>query len=58
VHQPGDRVRIRATGRRGIIVRADGLVLSVDVDGEVLVMAPQDVTNYSLAARKAWKTRP
>jgi uncharacterized protein (DUF4415 family) len=58
VHQSGDRVRIRATGVRGVILRTEDQVLFVDVDGEVSALEAREVTNFSLAARKAWRTRP
>jgi hypothetical protein len=59
----GDKVRVKAgdhTGERGVIEAVDGEKLLVrlgESDVKVRVTAEQ-VTNYSLAARKAWKTEP
>lgn len=43
---------------RAVIVRLEDDLLVVDVDGEFTTVNARDVTNYSLAARKAWQTRP
>lgn len=47
-------------GKRGIIVSAKGQTLTVRVEpGESAVLAkPCEITNYSLAARKAWVSMP
>jgi hypothetical protein len=61
--ETGDKVRLKAgvrSGERGVIERIDGGVYVVRLDqsqGTVRV-SPEDVTNYSLAARKAWVTEP
>ena len=61
--EAGDKVRIKTgshRGRRAVIERVDGGKLTVrleDSDTTVRVLA-KDVTNYSLAARKAWVTEP
>jgi hypothetical protein len=59
----GDKVRLKAgahTGARGVVEDVDGEKLLVRLersDVRVQVM-PEQVTNYSLAARKAWVTDP
>src|SRR6266568_3958365 len=60
--QLGDKVRIRSgsyVGVRGVIrSESDGLFeIQLDEDGIASVPA-KEVTNYSLAARRAWKTMP
>jgi uncharacterized protein (DUF4415 family) len=60
--QSGDRIRIRSgnyTGARGVIrSELDGL-LEVQLDESDIVTVPiKDVTNYSLAARRAWQVMP
>lgn len=61
--QPGDKVMLKAGGfrrRRGIVEASDGgkLVVRVVDVGVVIRVAADDVTNFSLAARKAWVTGP
>ncbi len=61
--QPGDKVRLKFgiyVGARGIIEALNGSVMVVRLDdgGSVVRVHPQDVTNFSLAARKAWVTGP
>jgi hypothetical protein len=59
----GDKVRVKTgdhTGERGLVEAVDGgklLVWLEKSDVKVRVTAEQ-VTNYSLAARKAWMTEP
>ncbi len=59
----GDKVRVKAgdhTGERGVVESVDGeklLVRLEKTDMKVHVTADQ-ITNYSLAARKAWVTGP
>ncbi len=60
--QPGDKVRIRSgsrTGARGIICnQVDGL-LEVEIGtNDIMRVTTEEITNYSLAARRAWKTMP
>ena len=61
--QPGDRVKLKDTnhfGMRGKVKGVSGSCLSIelaDVD-EVLQLTDGEVTNFSLAARKAWKSMP
>jgi hypothetical protein len=59
----GDKVRLKTgshQGERGVIVLVEGQLLHVRIDGgrAVVRAEPWEVTNYSLAARKAWKTEP
>ncbi|HYT45759.1 MAG TPA: hypothetical protein VEP90_25765 [Methylomirabilota bacterium] len=60
--QPGDKIRVRVgphTGARGIIqAELDGL-LEIQLDESNSINVPiKDVTNYSLAARRAWQVMP
>lgn len=60
--RPGDKARIRCgdcAGERGIItsVGADRIKIEIH-DGRLLEAASCDVTNYSLAARRAWQVMP
>ncbi len=58
----GDKVRLRSgphAGVRGVVRDAVSGLLEVEThDGSLLQVAPEDVTNYSLAARRAWQTMP
>src|SRR5947209_5750101 len=61
--EPGDKVRLKAVphvGVRGVVESLDGgkLVLRLDDSGQAVRASPEEVTNYSLAARKAWQTEP
>jgi hypothetical protein len=62
-HQQGDKVRVRKgpfAGKRGILRREEsgGWVVSFnDKDGHVTIRT-EDMTNYSLAARRAWHSMP
>src|SRR6266478_6511507 len=61
--ETGDKVRLKTRshlGARGIIEALDGeaLVVRLDGSGRKIRVNPREVTNYSLAARKAWKTEP
>jgi ribosomal protein L24 len=59
-HQVGDKIRISAgnqKGQRGTIQDVTNSSLEVRLEsGETVVVSPQEVTNFSLAARKAWRT--
>jgi len=59
-HHVGDKVRLRtggSKGLRGTILALPGDKLQVQLeDGKKIQAASQDVTNFSLAARKAWQT--
>lgn len=58
----GDKVRVRAGPNAGVraIIRAaaDGLLEVETAVGDVLLVSANDVTNYSLAARRAWQVMP
>jgi len=60
--QPGDKVRIRSSsymGARGIICAESGGQLEIQLDEGGIVSVPaKEVTNYSLAARRAWQAMP
>ena len=60
--QLGDKVRVR-TGSyaktRGVIQgMLDGLLAVQLDDSSIIHIASNDITNYSLAARRAWQTMP
>ncbi len=61
-HREGDRVRVKARPgdpQRGIVRQVSKAWLRVETDdGESLLVPPDSVTNYSLAARRAWRTMP
>jgi transcription antitermination factor NusG len=59
-HQENDKVRIKSgdyKGQKGVIqaIASNELVLKLE-NGAVLNVNPNEVTNQSLAARKAWQT--
>jgi hypothetical protein len=61
--ETGDKVRLKAgehRDRRGVVVAVEGARLAIRLEGEEVVVRAgvEDVTNFSLAARKAWKTEP
>lgn len=60
--RPGDKVRVKGnerSGERGVVRGMTGSDLLVELDsGDVIVIEPRAVTNYSAAARKAWQTMP
>ena len=63
MHLPQDKVRIKDgadAGRRGIIreVVGHGIMVALDGDEAIVLVSLDSVQNYSLAARKAWKTNP
>jgi len=55
----GDKVRVKASKERGIVDRfkGSGLVVLLN-NGAPVDLSESDITNYSLAARKAWKNMP
>ena len=62
-HEINDKVRHKAgkhRGERGVItaIEGDKLTVRLDETGKVVRTRPHKVTNYSLAARKAWVTEP
>lgn len=59
----GDKVKLKnhdSSLRRGVVEAVHGMELLVRLDesGEVVAIAAESVTNFSLAARKAWKNMP
>lgn len=59
----GDKVRIRSgkfTGERGILMRSHGgkWIVSLIHGGVSLLVSIKELTNYSLAARRAWRSMP
>ena len=62
-HAKGDKVRIKRgefTGERGILVRehSDKWTVSLTQREGTILVPPEDLTNYSLAARRAWRSMP
>jgi len=58
----GDKVRVKVRphrGARGVVaeVADDAFVVRID-SGEMVSVVPGDVTNFSLAARRAWRAVP
>ena len=61
--EAGDKVRLKAgtySGARGLLDALDGEKLVVRLEGSGLKVrvTPDQITNFSLAARKAWETEP
>jgi uncharacterized protein (DUF4415 family) len=61
--EAGDKVRLKAgthSGERGVVETIDGekLLVRLEEAGSNTWVTPEQVTNYSLAARKAWATEP
>jgi hypothetical protein len=59
----GDKVKLKgdhSTATRGVVeaVQGDELLVRLDESGELVTIASARVTNFSLAARKAWKNMP
>ncbi len=59
----GDKVKIKSglhRGQRGVVEEVEGGKIEVRVEGagEVVRLLCDEVTNFSLAARKAWVTGP
>jgi uncharacterized protein (DUF4415 family) len=59
----GDKVKLKdhtSASLRGVVeaFRGDELVVRLDESGELVAVAAELVTNFSLAARKAWKNMP
>jgi uncharacterized protein (DUF4415 family) len=59
----GDKVKLKAhssAAARGVVeeVRGNVLLIRLDESGELVAVASESVTNFSLAARKAWKNMP
>src|SRR3954451_13255887 len=61
--RPGDKVRLKVglhAGERGVVEAVDGekLLIRLEGLGQTVRVLPDQVTNFSLAARKAWATEP
>jgi hypothetical protein len=61
--EAGDKVRLKAgthAGARGLLDAFDGdkLVIQLEGSGFKIQVTAEQVTNFSLAARKAWATEP
>ncbi len=59
----GDKVKLKNHNGppvRGVLegVHGDKLLVRLDESGELVAVAPKSVTNFSLAARKAWQNMP
>jgi hypothetical protein len=59
----GDKVRLKVgahAGKRGLVEAVDGEKLLIRLDESIskVRVTPEQLTNYSLAARKAWVTGP
>ena len=55
----GDKVRIKTSHARGVIQRIKGKSLFVSLDeGGAELVEGSELTNFSLAARKAWESMP
>lgn len=61
-YQIGDKVRIRSGPNRGIRGTIHSMLQeTVQIQlqtGELIQLLPEDITNYSLAARRAWEVMP
>jgi hypothetical protein len=61
--EQGDKIRIKVTeheGKRGVVesVHAGSFIVRLNEADEFVHLTAEDVTNYSLAARKAWQKMP
>lgn len=59
----GDKVKLKeanSASARGVVeaVQGDKLLVRLDASGEQVAVVSDVVTNFSLAARKAWKNMP
>jgi hypothetical protein len=62
-HTKGDKIRIKRgqfAGERGILLRphSRGWIVSLVRDDRKAVVSDENLTNYSLAARRAWQSMP
>jgi uncharacterized protein (DUF4415 family) len=61
-HLKGDKIRVKAgpfTGQRGVLVRTKSNKWAVHLlNGSYVLVAEDQLTNYSLAARRAWQSMP
>ena len=62
LHQIGDKVRLRSgpnKGERGVLHGEEGTLVKVELgSGQIVLTKPDEITNFSLAARKAWEKMP
>ena len=61
--EAGDKVRLKIgdhAGERGLVESVDGekLLIRLEKSGAKVRATPEQITNFSLAARKAWVTGP
>ncbi|OYP34504.1 hypothetical protein CGZ80_14625 [Rhodopirellula sp. MGV] len=57
--QAGDKIAVRATKERGIVISVHGDKLRISLStGETLMVQESELTNFSAAARKAWQKMP
>jgi len=61
--EPGDKVRLKEgthRGKRGVVeqVRTQSLIVRLNEGNEQVQLTASEVTNFSLAARKAWERMP
>ena len=59
--QIGDKVRLKMpahVNERGVVVRVAKRTVFVELADKSLEVTPEDITNLSLAARKAWESMP
>jgi hypothetical protein len=56
----GDHVRVKESARRGTVEKIDhdNVLVRFEDSGELASLSTRAVTNYSLAARKAWERMP
>ena len=62
-HRKGDKIRIKSgkfAGERGLLLRsyAGKWIVSVTDRELKLMVSAEELTNYSLAARRAWRSMP
>jgi hypothetical protein len=61
-HRAGDKIRVKVgslAGARGRVARVNDDAVVVEIqNGDTVLLPSNGVTNYSLAARRAWKVMP
>jgi hypothetical protein len=62
-HKKGDKIRIKRgkfTGERGILLRPHSgkWIVSMPNQDLTILVSTEELTNYSLAARRAWRSMP
>ena len=59
---PGDKLRVKSgehKAKRGVLLRLDAAALIIGLDsGEEVRASIEQITNFSLAARRAWQAMP